>query len=283
MSLILVTGSTGTVGSRIVQLLAGGPHHVRALARRDPGTLPSGVEVVRGDLADRASLRSAVAGVSRVYLLTSGPDLQAHDANVIAAAAEAGVEHVVKHSVGGAEYERGTIAKWHRAGERSLEQSRMAWTHVRPSSFASNALGWVGSIKGTGKVFGALGDAAMPVIDPEDISAVGARILADPAPHAGKAYAITGPQALTTAQQVQTLGEVLGRSLGYVSIPDAAARDAMIKMGGLAPAWADGLLEMMVTLRSIGRVEPSDAVRRVLGREAGSFRGWAERNAAAFR
>jgi uncharacterized protein YbjT (DUF2867 family) len=283
MSVILVTGSTGTVGSRIVQMLAAGPHRVRALARRDPSTLPGGVEVVRGDLADRASLRAAAEGVSTVYLLTSGPDLQQHDANLIAAALEAGVGHVVKHSVGGAEHERGTIAKWHRAGERSLEQSSMGWTHIRPSSFASNALGWIGSIKGTGKVFGALGDAAMPVIDPEDISAVAARILADPAPHAGQAYVITGPEAVTTAQQVQILGELLGRTLGYVNIPDAAARDAMIKMGGMAPAWADGLLEMMVMLRSLGRVEPTDAVRRVLGRDASPFRAWAERNVRAFR
>jgi hypothetical protein len=67
-----------------------------------------------------------------------------------------------------------------------------------------------------------------------------------------------------------------------VNIPDTAVRDAMIRMDGMAPAWADGLIEMMVTLRSLGRVEPTDAVQRILGREARPFRAWAERNAAAF-
>lgn len=282
MSTVLVTGSTGNVGSRIVQLLVDRDVPVRALVRRDAPRLPAAAQQVRGDLDDRASLDRALEGVSAVYLLSSGPDLARHDANLIAAAAAAGVRHVVKHSVGGAEFERGRIATWHRAGEKLLEAAGMAWTHVRPSSFASNALGWIGGIKAQAKVFGPAGGAAMPVIDPEDIAAVGAAVLADPAPHAGKAYVLTGPEALTNPQQVEALGAALGRALGYVEVPDPGIRQAMVGMG-MPEAWADGLMEMMVGLRRMGRVEPTDDVARVLGRPAGTFAAWAARHAAAFR
>ena len=59
---ILVTGSTGTIGSQVLQRLVGQSAHIRALIRDDASKskLPVGVEPVRGDMADVASMRTAL-------------------------------------------------------------------------------------------------------------------------------------------------------------------------------------------------------------------------------
>ncbi|WP_232542061.1 SDR family oxidoreductase [Nocardia bovistercoris] len=118
--MILVTGATGTVGRSLVDQLAVSGAPVRALTRRpaDAG-LPDAVEVVAGDLGDRACIAAAMHGVERVFLLSTGPDIPVHDANVLHDAARAGVGHVVKLSSGrtGDDTATDPIPSWHRLGE----------------------------------------------------------------------------------------------------------------------------------------------------------------------
>lgn len=282
MARILVTGASGNIGTRIVRRLIERGQSVRVFVRNgEKVRFDPKVEVVTGDLMDPASVRQAVQGTNRIYLLSVGPNLPRHDANVIEQAASAGVEHIVKHSVAGAQFEASAIPRWHRAGEKLLEQSRLGWTLLRLGSFASNALGWIGSVKAQGKVYGALGDAALAVVDPEDIADVAAHVLTTPG-HAGKAYDVTGPESLTTAQQVAILGEVIGKKLEYINVPDEAARKAMVD-SGMPEVAADAMVALIQDLRRIGRVPPTDTVRTLLGRPPHSFRQWAEANAAAFR
>lgn len=282
MSKILVTGATGNVGSRLVRLLVSRGQAVRAFTRKgEQARFDPKVETFTGDFTDKESLRSAVKGVSRIYILSAGHELEQHEANIIEAVKAARVELVVKHSVAGAQYKATDIPRWHRAGEERLEASGLSYVFLRPATFDSNALGWAATIKAQDTVYGALGDASLPVIDPEDIAEVAATVLTTPG-HAGKAYELSGPESLTTAQQVATLGNVLGRPLKYVNVPDSAVREAMGKMGMPAP-YIDAMVGLIQALRSIGRIGPTGDVKALLGREPRSFRQWAEANAAAFR
>jgi (4-alkanoyl-5-oxo-2,5-dihydrofuran-3-yl)methyl phosphate reductase len=282
MSKILVTGSTGNVGSKLVRELLARGQSVRAFTRSgDHSRFDSRVEVVAGDFTDTSSLRKALDGVSRMYLLSAGQDLEQYEADAIEAAKSARLELLVKHSVAGAQYKATDIPRWHRAGEERIEQSGIPYVFLRPASFASNALGWADSIKSQGAVYGALGDAALPVIDPEDIAAVAAVVLTTPG-HTGKAYELSGPEPLTSEQQVNILAEIAGRPLKYVNVPDQAARDAMLGMG-MPPRYVDAMIGLIQTLRSLGRIEATGDVKAVLGREPRSFRQWAQDNAQAFR
>ena len=280
MSLVLVTGAAGNVASRLVRRLVARSVPVRAFVRKGE-TAPKGAEAFEGDLADRERVRAAVKGVSKVYLLTAGTDVAALEANVIDAAAAEGVMHIVKHSVQGAEYEGAIIPKVHRAGEKKIEATKMAWTFLRPASFASNALGWIGMLKGGDNVYGPFGEASLPVIDPEDIAAVAEKVLTEDG-HASKAYTLTGPETLTTAEQVAIVGKALGRNLTYVNVPDDAAQKGMVDMG-MPAAQADVMIDLVKLLRGLGRIEPTKTVAELLGRPATSFTAWAESNAAAFK
>jgi (4-alkanoyl-5-oxo-2,5-dihydrofuran-3-yl)methyl phosphate reductase len=283
MSRILVTGATGNVGSRLVRRLKEKGRAVRAFARNAAGKAwPDGVEAAPGDFTDRASLQKAMDGVEAVYLLSAGDQLSVHEANVIDAAKAAGVTLIVKHSVAGAQYNAPGFPRWHRAGEERIEASGIPYVFLRPASFASNALYWAGSIKGQGTVYGALGEAAIPVIDPEDIAESAATVLTTPG-HEGKAYELSGPDALTTAQQVEAVGRAIGKDLKYVNVPDDAARQSMLGMG-MSQAYVDAMISLIQMLRGIGRIEPYPGdVETLTGHKPRAFSQWAEANAAAFK
>lgn len=282
MSLVLVTGAAGNVASKLVRRLAKKNVPVRAFIRPgDARPTGQGVEVFEGDLSDRERVRAAMKGVSKVYLLAAGTDTVALEANVIDAAAAEAVKHIVKHSVQGAEYEAAQIPKWHRAGEKKIEQTKIPWTFLRPASFASNALGWASMLKGGDVVYGPFGEVALPVIDPEDIAAVAEKVLTESG-HEGRAYTLTGPDALTTAEQVAIVGKVLGRKLSYVNVPDDAAKKSMIDMG-MSAAYVDAMIDLVSMLRGLGRIMPTEAVKDVLGREPTPFGSFIEANVAAFR
>jgi uncharacterized protein YbjT (DUF2867 family) len=282
--MILVTGATGNVGAELVKQLATKGHKVRALVRSPSeasGKFATTVDLAAGDFDNPDSLVAAMRGVERVYALVPfTPALVAQDKNLIEAAKRAGVKHVVKHSVLGAQYEGVTLGKWHRVGEKLLEASGLAWTHLRPGGFASNARMWAETIKTQGKVYQPTGDGKLGVIDPRDIASAAAVVLTTPG-HESKTYDLTGPEALTTGDMATTIGKVIGKPVTYVDVPDSAARESMLGMG-LPALIADALLEFTGMMRAGQAGMVSDAVKQLTGTNR-TFETWVRDNAAAFR
>src|SRR5438552_17704853 len=69
---ILVTGSTGTVGSHVLEELRKRDAHARVLVRKQPATPPEAVELAVGDLLDPVSVEKAIRGVDKLYLPNAG-------------------------------------------------------------------------------------------------------------------------------------------------------------------------------------------------------------------
>jgi uncharacterized protein YbjT (DUF2867 family) len=174
-----------------------------------------------------------------------------------------------------------TLGKWHRAGEKLLEGSGIAWTFLRPGGFSSNALGWIGTIKAQGKVYYPTGTGKLAVIDPRDIAASGVAALTTPG-HEGKAYDLTGPEALSTGEMCQVLTKVIGKQVDYVDVPDAAARESMLGAGMPAPV-VDALLEFTAMVRAGQGAMVTEDVKKLTGQPARSFETWARDFASAFR
>jgi uncharacterized protein YbjT (DUF2867 family) len=279
MSTILVTGARGNIGARVVHKLVQAGARVRALVR--PGKAVSfdpRVEVVTGGYDDTAAVAAAMAGASRALFITAGPQLAHHDGALASAARAAGVEHVVKISVLGARSGGSEIPAWHHDGEARIAATGVATTFLRPGSFASNAAGWLRTLVPTGKAYGAFGGAALPVIHPDDIADVAVLALTAPG-HAGKIHELTGPEALTAAQQVAILADVLGGAFEYVNVDDDVAVHGMVD-AGMPRAMADAMIHLVQALRAAGRIAPNDAVPTLLGRPARTFRQWATEHAA---
>src|SRR5437762_13592806 len=126
--MILVTGASGTVGREVVKALGAASARFRAGYRTRPQNLPTGVDAVALDYDKPETVRPALEGVETLFLLSNTVD---PERKVVDEAKRAGVKRVVKLSVFGAEEEGFTFARWHRAVEKHVEASGLAWTFLR--------------------------------------------------------------------------------------------------------------------------------------------------------
>lgn len=280
---ILVTGATGNVGGQVAAELAAMGVPTRAVVR-DPGraALPAGVKAVRGDLADPVSIERALDGIKTVFLVW--PMLDAGGAAGVVDALARHAERVVYLSSMGVrpdeERQADPITQFHADLERLIETSGLTWTFVRSGGMATNTLGWADQIRADGVVRWPFAAARRSLVHERDVAAVAVRALTE-AGHAGKAYPLTGPEALSQAEQAAIIGEAIGRPVRYEEIPPEAAREGMLAEGW-PPMVVDGMLGAWS--RMAKQPEPVlPTVAEVTGRPARSFREWAADHATAFR
>ncbi|MFK0256387.1 NAD(P)H-binding protein [Streptomyces sp. NPDC090445] len=280
--MILVTGATGTIGRALVEeLRSHGAGPVRALTRDAArASFPEGVETVRGDLADAGSVKPALEGVRSLFFIP-GLGEPGSDAEVLGAAREAGVEHVVLvSSITVRTHPHLGPAARHAAGEQLLQDSGMAWTVLRPTQFASNALWWAASIRERNPVRVAYPDVGLPTIHPADIASVARAALTDTR-HRGRTYALTGPERVTARQQVAALSAALGREVAVAGIGREEAQREMAAY--LGDEVADAVLDVTGGDVNEELLRVRDTVAQVTGSPARPFHRWAAENAAAFR
>ena len=277
--MILITGASGTVGGEVVKALGGRGAKVRAGYRSRPQNVPQGVESIALDFDKPETIRPALAGVDTVFLLSNMVD---PERKVVDEAKRAGIKRLVKLSVYGAAEEGFTFARWHRAVERHIEASGVPWTFLRPAGFMQNFFNYTGeTIRKESAFYSSAGNGAGAHIDARDIGAVAARVLTGKG-HAGKAYELTGPQALTNAQAAEILSRVLGRQIKYVPITHQ-----QYKQGALAMGMPEGYVDALVDLDryyAAGRLATvTPTVRELTGRDPIRFEQFAKDYADKFR
>jgi uncharacterized protein YbjT (DUF2867 family) len=276
--MLLVTGATGNVGKEVVTQLAAANHTVRALVRSPKGSaLPANVEAVAGDLNRPESLAPALEGVRGVFLLGGYPDMP----GLLAEIRRAGVEHLVllsSRSVVGGDPSNAIVRMW-MTSEEAVRSSGVAWTLLRPSGFASNALRWLPQLRNGDVVRAPFANAPIASIDPHDIAAVAALALTTPG-HESKSYALSGPEAQLPARQVAILAKVLGRDLRFEAQPDDEAR---VELGRSTPA---NFVEAFFRFFVKGEFDDAivlPTVKEVTGQPPRTFEQWAEAHRGDFR
>jgi uncharacterized protein YbjT (DUF2867 family) len=278
---ILVTGGTGTVGRELLGRL---PAHqrVRIMARHPAKVTGAAAtaETVAGDYKDPRSLARALEGVRTAFLVTTGVAGD-DDGRFVRAAQTAGVQRVVKLSAAAVLDEQADdlITRWQRVNEDLLRASGLEWTLLRPRAFTSNALSWAPSVRSTRTVRALYGTSGNACVDPRDVAEVAARVLTEEG-HAGRAYTLTGPEAVTAAGQTQQLGRLLGVPLRFEELTPDDARAALASRYP-APV-VEALLESAERQRAGAKAGVEDTVGTLTGRPAGTFRAWAEDHLAAF-
>jgi uncharacterized protein YbjT (DUF2867 family) len=284
---ILVTGATGNIGRILVKELAAANVTARALVRsreKAEGIEKLGLEAVIGDLDKPETLKPALKGIEKVFLLSAPDPRQVElQGNLIKAAKTEGVRHIIKLSAIGVD--RGedsfTLARLHRETEEEIERSGIDYTHLRPNGFMQNALMFAGTIKSQGAFYAPLGDAKVSYVDARDVAAVAFSTLTKDG-HEGKAYEITGPESLAYTDVAHELSTATGREVKYVDVPMEAARQAMLGMG-LSEWLADALVELFNFYRDGGAERVTNAVREVTGRAPISLAQFARDYAEAFK
>ncbi|MCG5258583.1 NmrA/HSCARG family protein [Cupriavidus gilardii] len=286
---ILVTGATGTVGRQVVEQLVKRGADIRALVR-DPSkaNFPAGVDVVRGDLLDVDSVRSAFSGVSTLFLLNAVVADEFTQALIaLNVAREAGIQRIVYLSVIHSDLYPNVP---HFAGkygvERMIEQMGLNATILRPAYFMDNDL----TIKDVVTAYGVypmpIGSKGLAMIDTRDIGEVAAIELlrrersAMPLPL--DRISLVGPDTLTGVDVAAIWTEVLGRKIAYPG-DDTAAFEQNLRQ--FMPSWMAFDMRLMserfITEGMIPEAGDVERLTALLGRPLHSYRGFATQVAAS--
>lgn len=214
---ILVVGATGTVGAPLVKQLAARGESVRAASRHGVGA--PGVEAVRVDLTDSSSVAAAMQDVDRAYFLVPSGRLDSKELMlpIIAAAAARRIK-VVLQSVFGVDADDSIP---YRQVEIALQKSGTPFVILRPNWFSDNFHTYWKAGVASGQIAVPAGDGKTSFIDARDIAESAAAALTTNT-FDGRAFNLTGPEALSYADAAGVLSHVLGRAIHYTAIDDEA-------------------------------------------------------------
>jgi NAD(P)H dehydrogenase (quinone) len=249
VGLIATTGVTGGLGGRVARRLAERGARQRLVAR-DPGRVPelAGAEVVTGSYDDRDGLRQAFQGARTLLMVsaTEHPDRLEHHANVVEAAAEAGVERVIYTSVFGAGPAcTFTFGRDHWHTEQRIKASGLRHTFLRDNLY----LDFVPLLPGPdGVIRGPAADGRVAAVARDDIADAAVAVLLETGDgHDGRSYDLTGPEALTMAEIAAELSRAAGRTITYHAETLEEAYASRASYG--APDWqVDGWVTTYVAI-----------------------------------
>ncbi len=285
---ILVTGSTGTIGSQVLNQLSKSDVEVRGLTR-SPGEarFPAGVTAVPGDLADVDAFRAALEGVSTLFLLAPNvADELTQVMQAVVMAKEAGVKGIVYLSVyKGDSYADVPHFASKNTVERMLEALDLPATVLRPAYFIQNDLRQKDPLLNAGIYGMPIGDKGISMVDIRDIGEAAAHELlrrersASPLPR--ETYALVGPDVLTGADIAELWNNALDRPIHYAGNDTEALEK---RMKSMMPGWqALDLRLMMDRYQADGAAATPDEVLRLtklLGHVPRSYRQFANEAAA---
>lgn len=217
---VLVTGGTGRVGQEVVGELLKRGASVRVLTRNKDAQLPAGAEVAVGDLMDPESVKSALGGVDKLFLLVGNvADELTQALLTVALAREAKLKRVTYLSVLHAERFPGVP---HFIGKQTVEDALKAsgtpFSILRPGYFFQNDVGFKELLTGPGVFPAPIGTVGVGAVDMRDIAEAAAVTLTADG-HAGKSYNLVSHSVLTGPGAAEVWGKALGKPVVYPEVP----------------------------------------------------------------
>ena len=232
---ILVTGGTGKVGREVVKALLRGEASVRVLTRNKEAKLPDGAEVAIGDLLDPGSVRSALNGIDKLFLLVgNAADELTQALLTVALSREAKVKHITYLSVYQAERFPDVphfIGKY--TVETSLKEFDTPFTILRPAYFFQNDAQLKPVLTGAGLYPTPIGKAGIAAIDVRDIADAAVVSLTTDG-HNGRTYNLVAADPVSGPSAAAIWSEALRKEVRYADLPMEAFEEQIRQM---YPAW----------------------------------------------
>jgi len=282
--MITVFGATGTIGAPLLDSIRAKGVRLRAVTHnpdRCAALEAQGHAAVVADFDNPQELEQACRGADRAFLVTPAhPDMRRWKANAVAAATRAGVGHMVMATgLGASPKSRMAFPSWHSESQELLKQSGMAWTLIQPTYFIQNIL-WQAETIAAQSIY--LDDLGGPIswVDARDIADVAAEALTGDG-HQGKAYGLTGAEALDGDEVTALLGKVTGREITVRPIATEESLAAM-EASGMDRKVAGAMAELAALAPKAYLAGIESTIEDVLGRPARRFADFLSENEAAF-
>ena len=213
---VLVTGSTGKVGSEVVKQLRSRGAEVRVLVRKASAEkAASGAEVAIGDLLDPVSVEHALQGVEKLFLLNGVVSDETTQALIVYDLAKRiRLKHIVYLSVFQVENFKDVP---HFASkltvESAIRQFDLPFTILRPNYYIQNDASLKGALD-AGLYPMPLGATGISAVDIRDIAEAAAIALTDKG-HEGQTYNIVGPHLLSGQSAASIWSKLLNKEIRY--------------------------------------------------------------------
>src|ERR1700761_4643012 len=277
---ILITGVTGKQGGAVARALGGAGLNLRGLTRKPDSESAAalahrGVEIIKGDLDDEATLRRALAGVWGVFGVQNAAEAgvereEAQGKRLATLAREAGVEHYVYTSVGSAHKQTGVPHfdnKWRI--EETVRGLRFP-SHVilRPVFFMENLLAPF-SLQGSTLAWALGPTTKLQMIAVEDIGWFGAHAFTHAAALNRREIDLAG-DVRTMPEAAEILTKTLGRPIAFTQTPIEQVRQYSREMA-----------LMLEWFERVGYSADIAGLEREFGRALTKLPGWASRHAPA--
>jgi NAD(P)H dehydrogenase (quinone) len=268
---IAVTGANGQLGGQVVRLLADQQQHdVVALVRRKVAQEDSQtprVSVAIAEYGDQAALRSALRDVNTLVFISSDGDatkVLLHHQNVIAAAADSGVAHVVALSSVDADIDSPfCYAVVNGYTEKLLDDSGCGVSVARASIYTEFFLRWLTPARISGEIRLPAGDGRISLVSRTDVGRCLAALAL--APSTGQYHDLTGPEALDLAAIAALTGDEFGRHVRYTKMTPREHCKEMAEAGE-EPWWMYAFSTMFESVRQGRWGAVTDEVARLTGR-----------------
>ena len=240
------------------------------------------VEWVLANLENDDQVDAAMKGVDTIFLIPGSVENRGElAAKAVRHAKKQGVRRVLLFSVAGAEYKSILFARQFRLAEEEAENSGLVWNHLRTIWFQENLFGWQAAIK-QGIFPIATGDGKFPWMNLADAADASlAILLKTDGSWDNKAFVITGPELLSSADVAAIISKALGKEIKFISPSPEDQRAALIGAGW--PEWqATGALELLDLFKNNQAAFTSPDYKTLTGKEGTKFADWFETVKGAF-
>lgn len=261
---IVILGATGTVGSKISEILLNEGHQVTVMARhaeRLEKFRSMGAEIITGDINDVATLTDAFRNANSAFLIL--PDNAKAEntrlyqrqvtGNLIKAIENSGIKYVVNMSSLGSHMHEGNgiMAGTGEQEVRLNQLSNVNVLHIRSAYFMDNFLRTIGLVKNKG-INGTVadGDHAIPMVATQDVAKVIAGHLVNTDFKGKTVEPVMGPKDYTYREFTGIIGQAIDSpDLPYVQIPIDQAKGVFLG-NGFSEDFVDNLLEMGTAIKT---------------------------------
>ncbi len=266
---IAITGASGQLGRLAIENLktrvdAG---DIVALVRDPSKVADLGIEAREADYHKPETLTAALQGIDRLVLISSSDfdDRAGQHRNVINAAKETGVRHLIYTSILKADASPMIIAQDHKVTEAAIKASGIPYTFLRNGWYTEN---WTGSLPAAveaGALIGSAGDAKVTPATRQDYAEALAAVAAGEG-HEGQVYELGGT-AFTLSDLAAELSKQTGKDIPYNDLPEAAYKDILISFQ-LPEALATVIADADAQAQNGWLTDESGTLERLIGRPA---------------
>ena len=264
----LIIGGTGQVGRELISLLSQAGMPSRALVRdhRQNKLQESDLlQIVQGDLNVPNSLEQPLEGIHRVFLLTRDQPQQGKlESEFIHLAKQSGVKKIVKSSAFAAALEPPPgYGITHAESEKTLMESGLEWSIIRPFVFMQNFLELADLIRKRAILPMPMGRAKIAMIDARDVALAASRVLTESG-HGERIYHLTGPDSLSIEECADILSDMLNQKINYRSPPFWFA-GLMMRLQGVS-SWDVSMRKQLFSMvREGGEADTSPHFEEITG------------------